>query len=442
MLPPSDGAHSSRWQRLAVLLLGVGRMIALKAVNYPEHVSEYGVHWNFFVTLFFVWTLADALHSVCHPAWLPWLAALVLVAYQSALLLTPLPDFMFAAPRTNFVYANREGILSLCGYVPMYLLAEALAKHLFYRTAGAGGQGVLAAAPSLAAAAPAAGSGTVAAGTRSKAKTKAGGAAAAGKSDSTNSTSVKKKNGTADGSGSGCTVPAAAATIWDVLGSKAQRRLHGRLAVASLTLWALWLVASRLHQTSRRLANATFVLLSLALSFTLILLLAVAEAVGDRTAILATRVGGGVGGGAGHSHSNGHRRGGEDGDGDEDGDGEEDDSESGHGHGDDGGHRRATPAERPSPPPALSSYESTLPGQAPAAWAVPVRTLEYLNAHQLTVFLAANVATGIVNLTVRTIHIPHVTAFAILSVYIALVCGAAWAMSETFSRNRSNSVKQ
>ena len=36
---------------LPLVLLGVLRMLAIKSTDYQEHVSEYGVHWNFFFTI-------------------------------------------------------------------------------------------------------------------------------------------------------------------------------------------------------------------------------------------------------------------------------------------------------------------------------------------------------------------------------------------------------
>lgn len=39
---------------IPLFVLGIGRAIVLKVINYQEHISEYGVHWNFFVTLSFL----------------------------------------------------------------------------------------------------------------------------------------------------------------------------------------------------------------------------------------------------------------------------------------------------------------------------------------------------------------------------------------------------
>jgi phosphatidylinositol glycan class W len=54
------------WQSLIVLLLGFGRLLVLQTISYPSHDSEYGTHWNFFVTLSSIWFIADCIKFICY----------------------------------------------------------------------------------------------------------------------------------------------------------------------------------------------------------------------------------------------------------------------------------------------------------------------------------------------------------------------------------------
>ena len=50
ILPVAQSFKSS----LPLLVLGIARCISVKGTDYQEHVTEYGIHWNFFFTLFLV----------------------------------------------------------------------------------------------------------------------------------------------------------------------------------------------------------------------------------------------------------------------------------------------------------------------------------------------------------------------------------------------------
>lgn len=130
------GRFAARWRgdlRAAVMLavLAGVRLACVKTIGYHEHVSEYGVHWNFFVTLALVrvlcagWTVMSSRKAVT--------AALLLMLAQHALLvgvgleLWALND---GAPRDTLVTANREGLASSTGFVALYMAGAALRHYL------------------------------------------------------------------------------------------------------------------------------------------------------------------------------------------------------------------------------------------------------------------------------------------------------------------------
>ncbi|NXB69597.1 PIGW protein, partial [Donacobius atricapilla] len=109
-----------------LISLGVGRLLSVKSIEYHEHTSEYGVHWNFFFTLALV-RLAASLLLAIFPKHRAWLLALALaVLYQLLLSTTSLKVFILHGSdgrdsRLGFLDANREGLLSLFGYLAIYL---------------------------------------------------------------------------------------------------------------------------------------------------------------------------------------------------------------------------------------------------------------------------------------------------------------------------------
>lgn len=111
---------------LPIWFLGFIRLTSVKGVEYPEHVSEYGVHWNFFFTLAatsLLGTLTSRFNSEC-------LAVIVCVA-QEILLKARWQDWVVSDERVGYVGMNKEGLVSLPGYFAIFLLGRAVGNRIF-----------------------------------------------------------------------------------------------------------------------------------------------------------------------------------------------------------------------------------------------------------------------------------------------------------------------
>lgn len=120
-MPLTTKVLAVAWKCLPVVVLGLLRTLSVKGMEYPEHVTEYGVHWNFFITLAILPILQALLHPLMTRASIVFLGVAAGTLHQ-VLLNKGLMDYIFSAPRVGIVSANKEGLVSLTGYLAIHLL--------------------------------------------------------------------------------------------------------------------------------------------------------------------------------------------------------------------------------------------------------------------------------------------------------------------------------
>ena len=136
---------------LPLVIIGLIRIITNKSLEYQEHVTEYGVHWNFFFTLGVLAIVPKFAENRPPSIWVPWL---MLIVYQSMLSVGGLQQFIETAARScppgssvndlfpsgipqslcDTFYANREGILGCFGYLSLYFLGEWIGASYLWNT--------------------------------------------------------------------------------------------------------------------------------------------------------------------------------------------------------------------------------------------------------------------------------------------------------------------
>ncbi len=116
-----------------LLAIGFARLWSVKATNYVEHVSEYGVHWNFLFTIVLVKLLILPFQIFIRKSPLKsFLIGFALVFYYQ-FILTQKNYTAYLLSNTNrktLLDANKEGVYSCIGYTSIYLISQAIFLRL------------------------------------------------------------------------------------------------------------------------------------------------------------------------------------------------------------------------------------------------------------------------------------------------------------------------
>ncbi|VDN82272.1 unnamed protein product [Brugia pahangi] len=115
---------------IILLCLGFGRTCILHLLSYPTQIAEYGVHWNFFITLAFLRITVRLLGRRFHLLF----GIIVIFVYQYFLTERNLQNWLLSESvnRDTFIAMNREGIFSLFGYLSIYYFASAIASFMYF----------------------------------------------------------------------------------------------------------------------------------------------------------------------------------------------------------------------------------------------------------------------------------------------------------------------
>ncbi|KAF2211777.1 hypothetical protein CERZMDRAFT_42628 [Cercospora zeae-maydis SCOH1-5] len=113
---------------LPLTLLGFVRLLSVKKLDYAEHVSEYGVHWNFFFTLALlspaIAILQPILRYTRYIGGYNIFAFVLAICYELILFCVPdMKAYIILSERKpgDWLSQNREGVFSFIGYLAIFI---------------------------------------------------------------------------------------------------------------------------------------------------------------------------------------------------------------------------------------------------------------------------------------------------------------------------------
>ncbi|KAK9888725.1 hypothetical protein WA026_000951 [Henosepilachna vigintioctopunctata] len=106
---------------IPLFMLGMLRLLLTKQIDYHVPVLEYGIHWNFFFTLLFTKCIGSLIIKIAHVKYMQTFSIVIVFIHEFLLQYVFIDIVMSENKRDNFFLANIEGIVSILGYVSLYV---------------------------------------------------------------------------------------------------------------------------------------------------------------------------------------------------------------------------------------------------------------------------------------------------------------------------------
>lgn len=117
---------------LPVLVLGLIRLVSVKSLEYQEHETEYGIHWNFFMTLGLLPIVLGLLDPVLNYVPRYFVALAIGVIYEFFLQNSSLTQYILDPSNRldNLLTMNKEGVFSFIGYLSIFIFGQSFGSFV------------------------------------------------------------------------------------------------------------------------------------------------------------------------------------------------------------------------------------------------------------------------------------------------------------------------
>uniref|UniRef100_A0A8C9LK88 GPI-anchored wall transfer protein 1 n=1 Tax=Piliocolobus tephrosceles TaxID=591936 RepID=A0A8C9LK88_9PRIM len=115
-------------KHVILFVLGISRFVSIKLFNYNYSLTEYGIHWNAFLTLLFTFLLSNFFFIILkNKKYIFIFSCFSIILYELFISYFDIHTYLLSkSDRTNFWNSNREGLFNVIGSTILFLFSYSL----------------------------------------------------------------------------------------------------------------------------------------------------------------------------------------------------------------------------------------------------------------------------------------------------------------------------
>ncbi|CRH00980.1 GPI-anchored wall transfer protein 1, putative [Plasmodium relictum] len=119
-------------KHIILFVLGISRLIAIRLFNYKHNVTEYGVDWNFYLTLFSTFVISNIFFVILKKVKTVFIFSCISIfLFEIFIHYFNIRSYLLLQQnRTNIFSSNKEGLFNTIGSINLFLISFAIGQYV------------------------------------------------------------------------------------------------------------------------------------------------------------------------------------------------------------------------------------------------------------------------------------------------------------------------